>query len=91
MNFKKVIVLPCFLVSLSVFPQSVDHWENLIDAADTWKYTVPVSEPPLNWTDPEFNDAAWNSGQGGFGYGDNDDNTILPLGTISVFIRKILR
>ena len=88
MNFKKVIVLPCFLVSLSVFPQSVDHWENLIDAADTWKYTVPVSEPPLNWTDPEFNDAAWNSGQGGFGYGDNDDNTILPLGTISVFIRK---
>ncbi len=33
-----------------------------------------------------FDDAAWLSGPGGFGYGDNDDNTVIPQCT-SVYMR----
>ena len=33
-----------------------------------------------------FNDESWQQGRGGFGYADNDDNTIIPQCT-SVFIR----
>lgn len=87
----KNIVLSFFSLFLSSelsFSQTPDHWENIIDAADTWKYIIPSSELPANWTSPDFDDSAWLSGPGGIGYGDNDDNTMVPSGTISVFIRK---
>jgi len=31
----------------------------------------------LAWTTPEFDDSSWEEGPSGFGYGDNDDATIL--------------
>jgi hypothetical protein len=77
-----------FLFNLLSFSQVPDHWENIADATDSWKYIIPSSELPVVWTNPDFDDSDWSSGPGGFGYGDNDDNTLLPLGTISVFIRK---
>ena len=35
------------------------------------------SEPASNWMQPGFDATNWAEGQGGFGYGDNDDNTII--------------
>lgn len=43
-----------------------------------WKYLATTSEPDANWYKTDFNDASWYFGQGGLGYGDNDDKTIVP-------------
>lgn len=63
-------------------------WETIIDKGDTWKYLVPYVEPPAGWRNTGFDDSSWNSGISGFGYGDDDDATVLPQ-IQSVFIRKI--
>ncbi len=67
--------------------QNVDHWETVVFAGDTWNYFIGSSEPPAGWRALSFNDVAWASGQGGFGYGDNDDQTLVPEGTISIYLR----
>ena len=64
-----------------------DHWEVPIYANLQWKYFVGYSEPPSNWNDISFNDAAWSSGQGGIGHGDGDDSTVITP-TISLYMRK---
>ena len=51
-----------------------------------WRYFVGISEPDAGWRSLTFNDTGWPLGQGGIGYADGDDNTIIPSCT-SVFIR----
>ena len=79
-------VLFTFLPLLS-FSQSIDHWEAVVLAETEWRYRLGDSEPPANWYQPGFDDSGWEVGEGGFGYGDEDDNTILPP-TLSVYLRK---
>ena len=62
-------------------------WSTIIDKGDVWKYFVGHSEPPADWNEVYFNDNSWSEGQSGFGYGDNDDATVLP-NTNSVYVRK---
>ena len=64
------------------------HWETVIDEGDFWTYTVPTSEPDASWREPGFNDPSWPSGRTGIGYGDGDDRTLVPGGTLSVYARK---
>ena len=64
-----------------------DHWETAIFASDEWKFIIPDSEPLSIWNEIDFDDSNWNSSQGGFGYGDGDDGTIIEP-SISVFLRK---
>jgi hypothetical protein len=85
--FNKIFIF-CFLFCVSAFSQTPVHWENIIDATDTWKYFIPSEELPVNWTNPDFDDTNWSSGPGGIGYGDNDDNTLIPVNTISVYLRR---
>lgn len=59
----------------------------LVNEGDTFKYIIPSSEPSVNWKDISFDDTAWLDGISGFGYDDGDDNTILPVGTASVYTR----
>ncbi len=68
--------------------QTVNHWETVVYAEDTWKYIVPSSEVDSTWNQVSFNDGSWLSGAGGFGYGDGDDNTVIGSPATSVFIRK---
>ncbi len=70
----------------SLFP---DHWEAIVLAENTWKYFLGNSSPGSDWNSSTFNDQSWNSGQGGFGYGDNDDNTQVPVNLISIYLRKV--
>ncbi len=66
-----------------------DHWEVPIFPELVWKYFVGISQPPTNWTLPTFNDGAWLSGQGGLGFGDGDDSTVIvPNPVTSCFIRS---
>lgn len=76
-----------FLFSLnSVFSQSINHWEMLVAAEDTWHYLPGNSEPPAEWTDMDFNTTYWSTGSGGIGYGDGDDGTIIAQ-VPSVYLR----
>ena len=66
---------------------SQTHWETAIYAEDVWSYFVGTNAPPDNWNELSFDTSNWSSGQGGFGYADEDDNTVIP-NTLSVFFRK---
>ena len=53
----------------------------LIVATDAvWKYLDDGSDQGSAWKEPGFNDAAWASGVGELGYGDNDESTIVGFG-----------
>jgi len=62
-------------------------WETVITANDTFRYLVPSADPGA-WRNPGFPDVTWALGRSGFGYGDGDDTTVVPNGTISVLIRR---
>jgi len=87
-------MLCCFLASLATVSiahaqcdGNINHWEAAVKDNVIWKYTVPNSNI-AQWASPTFNDAAWSSGQGGIGFGDNDDNTVIPTSSVSVYMRK---
>ncbi|CAN5156679.1 hypothetical protein BH09BAC5_BH09BAC5_10230 [soil metagenome] len=82
---KITLLFSAVCLVLSVNAQT-NHWETAVNENDTWKYVVPTSEPDTNWRKISFNASSWNSGQGGIGYGDGDDNTIVAT-TPSVFMR----
>lgn len=65
----------------------VGHWETIIDWGDDWKYFIGTEEPPSDWREIDFDDSSWNEGPSGFGFGDDDDATILPDPLISFYIR----
>jgi hypothetical protein len=63
----------------------------LVASGETWRYLVAVPGtpgPPAGWNRTGFDDASWESGPSGFGYGDGDDRTLLPDQTSAVFTRK---
>jgi hypothetical protein len=62
-------------------------WETIIRESDETKYIVPTSIVSNSWVQADFNDESWESGPFGIGYGDGDDATEIPSGTISVFTR----
>ena len=66
----------------------LNHWETILYDSTTWKYQVPNANTPNNWQATNFNDATWNTAKGGFGFGDNDDFTVLPTNTTAVYLRR---
>lgn len=88
---KKIYILWCIIVVVtgcfkSVDAQSINHWEMVVAANDTWKYFPGTSEPPATWTNIDFNDVSWSSGTGGIGYADGDDGTTISQ-VSSVYLR----
>jgi len=61
--------------------------ETIINWQDQWKYQPGNEEIPNHWNTLNFDDSLWLAGKSGFGFGDNDDNTIIDQ-TISLYIRK---
>ena len=65
-----------------------------VAVSDEWRFfrgTTPPSEPADVWREMDFSDAEWETGPGGFGYGDSDDATRLDDmqgGYLSVYIRR---
>ncbi|MEN8251615.1 MAG: CotH kinase family protein, partial [Bacteroidota bacterium] len=68
--------------------RELKYARTLIDRGDECKYIIPSSELPTDWSSNGFNDTSWDTGNTGLGYGDNDDQTIVPAGTRSVFVRS---
>ena len=84
---KFILILILTSYTFTAFTQTANHWETAISANDTWKYFVGTSQPTAGWTQLNYSESSWLSGTGGFGYGDNDDGTIIAK-SISVFLRK---
>jgi hypothetical protein len=62
-------------------------FETIIPYPTSWSYLVPKAEIGNNWKSTGFDDTSWSKGLSGFGYSDNDDNTILS-NIVSVYVRK---
>ena len=68
--------------------QTPMQWYTLIDINQSWRYLVPSTEPSSTWKSFGFTETGWQTGPSGIGFGDNDDNTVIPSGKMSVFMRK---
>ena len=64
-------------------------WQTLIDQGSNWKYAFAggAYSIPQNWRDIDAT-LNWPESESGFGYGDNDDETIIPSSP-GLAIRKI--
>lgn len=63
------------------------HWETIVKTNANWNYFIGESEPPANWYAQGFDDSSWSVAKGSFGYGDNDDTTIVNIAH-SLYIRN---
>lgn len=82
-----ILILVLFCV-LKTGNSQVDHYETIVYDSSAWRFTVPTASTSMNWIQPSFDASNWNSGIGGFGFADGDDNTVIPTSSISVFVRK---
>ncbi len=48
----------------------------IIQPKAVWKY-LAGRDPNTRWSEPDFDDSRWKAGRAGFGYGDDDDQTVL--------------
>lgn len=90
MRNKAILFAASFYFVLLFTPNvnaQTDHWETVVYDNSVWKYNVPNASTSQNWIQPSFNADTWSSGQGGFGFGDGDDNTAIPSNSISVYHR----
>lgn len=82
-----------------------DHWKitkqttsttSLIKIGDEWKYFDQGSLPASNWNTTAFDDIAWATGKGQFGYGDLDEKTLVSYGAdannkfVTTYFRKTI-
>lgn len=63
-------------------------YRTILQEGDACKYLVPNASTDSNWRSRDFDDTNWSNGQTGIGYGDGDDNTVVPNQTRSVFVRQ---
>ncbi len=82
----RLLLLSLFVLS-NQFKAQVDHWETVVQDNDSWSYIVPNASTSSNWIQPSFAVASWQTGPGGFGFADGDDNTIIPTSSVSVYHR----
>ena len=96
LNFKKWIIPEINLLSnshLLLFASGknrsdiTNHWETVIRKGDSWKYKIGNASIASNWIDLSYDDTDWSEGPSGFGYGDNDDATVIGE-KVSIYIRK---
>ncbi len=87
---------PCPTLTCSVVAGSVVR---VVAEGDVWSFFRGKEEPSPGedgsattaWTEVDFDAAAWETGPSGFGYGDEDDMTVLDdmeQNYASVYIRK---
>jgi hypothetical protein len=81
-----------FLFSLPMLKaQTINHWEMLVDASDSWNYFIGTSQAPSDWANNAFDASTWLSGPGGIGYGQGNEGTTIantPSTYASLYIRK---
>lgn len=81
-----VFLAGTFHVMMTAQSEQVDHYETVVYATDIWRYFPGTTDPGTSWKLTSFDDSLWPEGQGGIGYADNDDNTVISP-VISLFMR----
>jgi hypothetical protein len=65
----------------------------MVPTRSLWRYLDNGSDQGTAWRQTNFNDITWRLGQGEFGYGDGDENTVVQSGPagarfITTYFRK---
>ena len=71
-----------------IAPPEDYHWESPVLPEHTFDYLVPTASTAGNWMQQGYNSSGWSKGKAGFGFGDGDDATQVPLSAMAVYIRK---
>ena len=72
--------------SFSVY--DAPYWDTVVLWGHNWHYYDQNTDPPDGWREIDFDDSSWQIGPSGFGYGDDDDATIVDQ-TIALQIRTV--
>ena len=62
------------------------NWTFPVLETDFFRYSLTNVNPDPAWVSLGFDDSSWGVGQGGFGYGDGDDNTLVQ-GNGTLYLR----
>lgn len=73
----------------------LESYAQLIDYGSNWKYFDSEQEPPQDaqgdtWSESDFDDSTWSSGNAQLGYGDNDEATTLNANTYTAYFRHTI-
>ncbi|MEN6424397.1 MAG: right-handed parallel beta-helix repeat-containing protein [Phycisphaerales bacterium] len=86
------ILICCSAQAMTLELQS--DGSEFLPSGQTWSFfrgTGPASDPADAWTEVDFDDSLWETGAAGFGFGDDDDATVLDDmqgNYVTVYIRK---
>jgi hypothetical protein len=64
--------------SAHITTQDMTQYRTVIDEQGPWRYAQGTSNVPSDWMQPAFDDSVWLLANGSVGYGDNDDQVIIP-------------
>jgi hypothetical protein len=67
---------------------AAQSFRTFINRGAIFRHLIPDATIDQDWMSPDYDDAGWEEGPTGLGYGDGDDATLVPEGTISIFARK---
>jgi hypothetical protein len=85
---KKILFLFfVFFSSILSIDAQLDHWETVVYDTSIWYYQVPSSTSSPEWINPSFTVNSWMQAPGGFGFGDGDDQTVIPSSSVSIYTR----
>lgn len=62
----------------------------LFNQESSWVYWDSLISPGESWNTSDYNDSLWKLGFGHFGFGENDEQTVLNDGLVSYYFRKKL-
>jgi len=60
------------------------RYHSLVTQGSEGAYLQGTAEPPTTWRDVGFDDSSWAVGPSGYGFGDNDDATVVTSNTVYV-------
>jgi hypothetical protein len=60
----------------------------LLAAGTSWSYNASGQDLGTTWRTPAFDTSSWPTGPAEFGWGDGDETTVLPSGTLTQYFVK---
>lgn len=84
---KKSLHYFCAIIILSFSQQFISAQYIIITRDSAMHYLAATSEPDPNWLQPGFDDSGWTVDTGIIGFGDDNDDVLVPTNTKSLYLR----